>query len=134
MDSRASFVSRFRWLQLLRASLVLGALYDFGFAVLMVAAPWVATRVFGLPLPGEVFYLWIMAVFLTMLAALYLAAARDPRRYSAVILVAIVGRAAGAGAFTLAALGRPELTGLYPLAAADAFFALAHLVTWRPTR
>lgn len=134
MAARTRFAQRFRLLRLLRATLVAGALYDLGFAALMVVAPGVAAEWFGLPLPGERFYLWLIAVLLAMLAALYLMAARDPRRYSAVIAVAIVGRLAGAAAFTLAALGRPDLAALYPLAAADAAFGLAHAATWLPVR
>ena len=72
--------NRFFYLHLLRASLVLGALYDLGFAALMVLAPQVPSRLLSLPLPGERFYLSLLAVLLTMLALLYLVAAEDPRR------------------------------------------------------
>lgn len=134
MPVRARFAQRFRMLRLLRATLVAGALYDLAFAGLMVAAPETVARAFGLPLPGERFYLWLIAVLLAMLAALYLKAAQDPRRYSAVVAVAIAGRLAGAAAFTAAALGRPDLSALYPLAAADAAFGLGHAAFWRPHR
>ena len=125
---------RFLLLRLLRGSLVLGALYDLGFAALMVLAPDLPARLLALPLPNEDFYLWLMAIFLSMLASLYLAAARDPRRYSAVIAVAIAGRTLGGLAFLLASRGRPELQGLIPLAAADFAFALGHLAFWIPLR
>lgn len=134
MAVRARFARRFRLLTLLRLSLYAGAAYDLVFAALMVVAPQWAARTLALPLPGERFYLWLIAVLLAMLAALYVKAAQDPRRYSAVIAVAIVGRLAGAAAFTLAALGRPDLAALYPLAAADAAFGLAHAATWLPVR
>lgn len=134
MSERRRLLHRFRSLQLLRASLVLGAVYDLGFALAMVVAPELPGRLLSLPLPGTDFYLWLMATFLTMLAALYLLAAQDPRRYSAVIGVAIGGRTVGALAFVLAALGDPGLGGLYPLAAADLFFAVAHAVFWLPIR
>lgn len=132
-----SFVRRFRLLALLRASLVTGALYDLGFAVLMVAAPAVPARMFGLPLPPlprGAFYLWVLATLLTMLAALYLAAAYDPRRYSAIIAVAIGGRTLGALAFALAALLGPDLNGLVPLAVADLAFGAVHAAAWLPIR
>lgn len=131
-----AFGHRYRFLTLLRASLVVGALYDLGFGVLMVFAPETPARMFHLPLPPlpeGAFYLWIMATLLAMLAVLYLVAAQDPRRYSAVIAVAIAGRTIGAAALTLAALST-GLSGLYPLAAADLAFALAHAVFWWPTR
>lgn len=134
MAVRTRFAQRFRLIRVLRATLVLGALYDLGFAVLMVAAPEATAERFGLPLPGERFYLWLIAVLLAMLAALYLTAARDPRRYSAVVGVAIVGRLLGAAALTLAALGRPDLSALYALAAADAAFGVLHAAAWLPIR
>ncbi len=125
---------RFLLLRLLSVSLVAGALYDLGFAALMVVAPAVPAELFGLPLPGEDFYLGLIAVFLGMLASLYLVAAHDPRRYSAVIVVAIAGRLAGAAVFVLAATASSELAGLYPLAAADLAFGLAHAACWLPLR
>lgn len=134
MDVTARFARRFRYLVLLEGSLALGAAYDLGFAVLMVAAPGLASRLFGLPLPGESFYLWIMAVLLAMLAGCYLLAAHDPRRYSGVIAVAIAGRALGALAFAVAALADPGLGGLWPLAGVDLAFALSHAAFWLPIR
>ncbi|HEV8241069.1 MAG TPA: hypothetical protein VGS57_17010 [Thermoanaerobaculia bacterium] len=124
---------RFFYLRLLRVSLVLGALYDLGFAALMVLAPQVPARLLALPLP-ERFYLWLLAVLLSMLAVLYLVAAEDPRRYSAVVVVASIGRCAGAVALGLGALQRPELGGLWPLAAADLAFGLVHGVLWKAQR
>jgi hypothetical protein len=134
MKTGPHFARRFRWLKLLRASLVAGALYDFFFAVVMATAPELVARPLRLPLPGERFYLLFMAVLLAMLAALYLLAARDPRRYAGVVAVAIAGRLAGALAFAGAAAGRADLAGLYPVAAADAAFAAAHTAFWWPIR
>lgn len=128
------FARRFRFLTLLRASLVVGALYDLGFALLMVAAPEVPARLFDLPLPGEPFYLWILAVLLTMLATLYLVAARDTRRYSGIVAVAIGGRLLGGLVFLVAALLRPGLGGLIPLAVADLGLGIAHAAFWLPIR
>lgn len=137
MALTGSFVRRFRLLALLRASLLAGALYDLGFAALMVTAPGVPARIFSLPLPPlprGAFYLWILATLLTMLALLYLAAAYDPRRYSAIIAVAIGGRTLGALAFLAAALLGPDLNGLLPLAAADFAFGAIHAAAWLPIR
>jgi hypothetical protein len=125
---------RFVYLRLLRASLLLGALYDLVFAALMVLAPGIPARLLDLPLPGERFYLWVLAVLLGMLAALYLKAAQDPRRYSAVVVVGTVGRCAGALALAAAAFGHPELDGLWVLAAADLAFGLAHGIFWSRQR
>ena len=110
MTMTSSFARRFRLLTLLRGSLVVGAVYDLGFAVLMVAAPGVPARILDLPLPPlprGAFYLWILATLLAMLAVLYLAAAHDPRRYSAIIAVAIGGRVVGALVFTGRGAARP---------------------------
>jgi len=131
------FAQRFRLLAWLRGSLVVGAIYDLGFALLMAAAPGVPARLFHLPLPPlpeGAFYLWVLAVLLTMLAALYLIAARDTRRYSGIVAVAIGGRLLGALVMAIAALRGPGLEGLYPLAAADAAFGLAHAAFWWPLR
>lgn len=130
------FAHRFRLLALLRGSLVLGALYDLVFALLMVAAPGIPARLLGLPLPPlpeGAFYLWVMAVLLTMLAGFYLLAARDTRRYSGNVAVAIGGRLLGGLALGIAAW-RLGLEGLWPLAAADTAFGLAHAVFWWPIR
>jgi hypothetical protein len=137
MSATAHFARRFRFLELLRGSLALGALYDFAFAVLMVAAPGLPARWLGLPLPPlprGAFYLWVMAVLLAMLSSLYLLAARDTRRYSGIVVVAIAGRIAGGLAMAFAALRGPDLAGLWPLAAADLGFGLAHALFWLPIR
>ncbi|HYH44960.1 MAG TPA: hypothetical protein VEG34_04695 [Thermoanaerobaculia bacterium] len=134
MSTTARFARRFRYLVLLQASLAAGAFYDLGFAALMVLAPGWPARVLDLPLPGPRFYLWILAVLLAMLAGLYLLAARDPRRYSGVIAVAIAGRTLGALALAAAALSAPGLDGLYALAAADLALGLAHALFWFPVR
>jgi hypothetical protein len=137
MALTSPYARRFRLLSTLRASIVAGAVYDLGFAVLMVTAPQVPARLFDLPLPGlprGAFYLWIMATLLLMLACLYLTAAHDPRRYSAVIAVAIGGRIVGALAFLAAALRGPDLDGLYLLAATDFAFGAVHAASWLPIR
>jgi hypothetical protein len=122
---------------LLRGSLALGALYDAGFAVLMVAAPRPTANLLRLPLPPlpeGAFYLWVMAVLLLMLAALYLLAAADAGRYSGIVVVAVGGRLLGGLALAAAAMGHRGLAGLYPLAAADLGFGIAHALFWWPPR
>ena len=131
---RRYFLHRFRLLWLLQASLALGALYDLGLAAALAVAPEPMARALSLPLPGAAFYLWILATLLTMLAALYLVAARDPRRYSAVISIAIGGRTLAALVLGLAAVPDPGLGGLYLLAAVDLAFAVAHAAFWLPIR
>ncbi|MBZ0112651.1 MAG: hypothetical protein K8J08_09330, partial [Thermoanaerobaculia bacterium] len=71
---------------------------------------------------------------LAMLGTLYLLAARNPRRYSGVIAVAIAGRTLGALAFAALAINRTDLWGLWILAACDLTFGLAHAGFWWPIR
>lgn len=120
-------------LGILRLSLVAGAVYDLGFAGLMVLAPRLPARLLDLPLPGTPFYLWVLAVLLAMLAAVYLLTAWDPICYRGAIVVAIVGR--GLGAFALAyGAASLALPGLWPLCFADLGFALIHAACWLPIR
>ncbi|MEO1087595.1 MAG: hypothetical protein AAFY88_25445 [Acidobacteriota bacterium] len=79
-----------RWLKI---SLVAGAIYDLIFAAVMVAAPELPEKLLQVRPPGDAFYLWLIAVFLTMLAAFYFFAAYDPRAYSGNIRVRHGGRA-----------------------------------------
>jgi hypothetical protein len=135
MRITAHFARRFRFLTLLRVSLVLGALWDAVFALLLGFAPKASARVFDLPLPPlpeGAFYLWILGVLLLMLAALYVIAARDPRRYSGILAVAIGGRLLG-GLVLLFAAAR-GVPGLYPMAGADLAFGISHAAFWLPIR
>jgi hypothetical protein len=119
----------------LRLSLRLGAAYDAAFAILMVTAPALPARLLRLPLPplpAAAFYLWVMAVLLLMLAAIYLLAASDPARYRGVVAVAAAGRLVGGVALLLASANAAGLAGLYPLAAADLLLGLSHLVAGWP--
>lgn len=127
-------IRRFLYLRLLRAVLVLGALYDLGFSLLMLWAPGIPSRWLEVPLPAEPFWLELTAIFLLMLGFLYAAAAREPRRYSAVILVAIGGRLLGALVLGGAAWSRPELGGLWTVAALDLVLAVATAWFWRAWR
>lgn len=122
------------WLRLLKLSLVVGAAYDLIFAAQIAFFPELATRWLGLLPPQEPYFLWLIAVFLVMLAGFYLAAAYDPSSYSFNILVAIGGRGLGALALFAASADRPDLWGLQPLAAADLCFAIAHALCWWPIR
>jgi hypothetical protein len=125
---------RFVLLRLLRWGLLVGALYDLGFAVLMVAAPNLPAQWFHLPLPGEPFYLWLCAVLLAGLALMYLLAAHDPHRYSGNIAVAILARGLGFLALGYAAYARPDLAGLWVVALVDLGFAAVHAASYLPLR
>ncbi len=121
-------------LRALRVTLLVGAAYDVGYALAIAFAPALASRLLRLPLPGESFYLWVLAILLAMLAAMYLLAWSDPLRYRAIVWIAIVGRFTAGAAFVAGALARPDLAGLYALAAGDSLIAAAHLATSAPLR
>jgi len=128
------FARRFRLLKLLRGSLGLGALYNLAAAGALLAIPGLSERLGGSPARHEGAILWMAALMLAMLALLYGMAAHDPRRYSGIILVAIGGRLAGGLVLGAWAAARPELGGLWALAAAEGALGLTHGVTWIPLR
>ncbi len=126
MPSRSDSPTALSW------SLRAGAAYDALFAFLFVVVPgWIGST-FRLPLPGERFYLWLIAVFLLSLAGLYILIARDPVRYRDFVRLAIAIRLLGAVVIAAAAVGRPDLGSLYLIAAGDLAFGLAHLALSRP--
>ena len=86
----------------LGVSFAVGALWDaaWGLAILLAARP--AAEVMGLALPPDPTYLRLNGIFLLMLAGVYALAARDAQRYAGVVPIAIVGRAAGFLAMTVA--------------------------------
>lgn len=131
MSSRPDGVAHGPQFRALAVTLRLGAVYDFVFAALMVAAPATLERAFGLPLPGEAFYLRLIAVLLAILGATYLVAARDPRAFRPLVALAVAGRFAGFLALGLSAAGEPRLAGLWGAAAGDLVFSLLHAVTGR---
>lgn len=120
-----------RGFRFLRGTLIAGALYDFLFAAVMLGAPTLVAGPLRLPLPGEAFYLRVLAVLLVMVGAVYLVAARDPARHRPLVAIAIAGRFCGFLAFASAALGRPELAGLWFVASGDLAFSLIHLAASR---
>lgn len=126
------FARRFRFLRLLQLSLVLGAAYQAAVAAVLLAAPGVVGRTLGLAVPEERYFLWLLAVLLAVVGGLLVSAARDPRRYTAVILAAILGRLAAAAALAGPALASPELGSLYALAAVELAFGVLHAIFWLP--
>lgn len=122
-----------RLLAALRLSLIVGAFYDLVFALLMILAPRLPARLLDLPLPGAPFYLWIMAVLLLMLAAIYVLTAWDPISYRGIIMIAIAGRLMGGVALAYGAI-HLGLPGLWALALGDFAFGLVHAACWLPIR
>ena len=130
MRIRPDLTRRFFYRRALQFSLGLGGIFDLSLAFVLAIAPSFAEETFSVPPPGESFYIRILAVLLATLAALYLLAASDVRRYSGIVLIAIVGRLLAACVLALAAVGRPDLAGLWPLAVTDAVLGISHSLTW----
>ena len=131
MSIRPVGTSHGRRFRALAASLLLGAIYDFVFAALMLAAPGVLERGFALPLPGEAFYLRLLAVLLVIVGFTYVVAARDPQAHRPLVALAILGRFAGFLVLALSAVGEPRLAGLWGAALGDLAFAFVHAVAGR---
>lgn len=121
-------IRRFLYLRLLRLVLILGAFYDFVFAFFIAAAPEIPRRALGVPVPTPGFVAQMMSVFLLMIGFLAVAAAREPRRYSAVIVAVIGGRLLGAFVLASTAWERAELQTLWLLAGANVL--LGGAVAW----
>ncbi len=128
------FARRFRLLGFLRGVLLLGAAFNAGTAAALVGFPVPFGEIFGLHLPEGRVVLWLLAGLLTTLSLLYLLAARDPRRYSGVVLALIAGRVLGGVALGAGALVRPDPGQLWLLAAVDLAFAAAITGSWLPLR
>jgi hypothetical protein len=105
--------------------MVLGAVYDLAFGIVILFFPASGADWLGLELPADPVYLRLNGIFLLMLAAVYLLPALDPRRYAGVVVVAVAGRFLGslylAGAWSA---GRPA--AFLALALGDLFFCLLH--------
>ena len=130
----ASPKAQHTYLHFLKLSLWAGAAYDVAFAAAMFLIPAFAADLMGLRLPGDPYYLQLIAVLLLMLATMYLFAAYDPKAYAGNIAVAIVGRFLGFCVLLYHALTDPTLPGLYMLAFSDLLFAVVHAVFWWPIR
>lgn len=130
------FARRFRLLGLLRGALALGALFNLGAAVALVAVPRRVAQILGVGVtfPEARVVLWLLAGLLATLSLLYLLSARDPRRYSGVVLALIAGRVLGGAALGAGALIRPDPGQLWLLAAVDLAFAAVIAGSWLPLR
>src|SRR5258705_13496013 len=88
--------------------LAIGAAYDLGFGVAILAFTRPAASVLGLQVPSAPVYLYLNGIFLMLLAAVYAAAAREPERYRAVAPISAGGRLLGFAFFVWAWVqGRP---------------------------
>ena len=105
--------------------MALGAAYDVAFAAAILLFPSASSVWLRIPLPADPVYFRFIAVFLLILAAMYLLPAREPRRYQGLVLVAAAGRFAGFLYLAWAWSGGAPPTFL-GLALADLLFAVLH--------
>lgn len=111
----------------LRVTMVAGSFYDAAFAVLLLAGPEWGARFFGIPLPAQQLYLRFTGVFLLILAMFYLLPAIHPGRYLGNVVVAIVGRTAGAVFMVTAVAAFDQPRAFMALGLSDLLFAVLHL-------
>jgi hypothetical protein len=127
------FARRFRLLTLLRTLLgTAGALFAVA-AVLALAAPGVLARNVGAAFLSEPLAGWLFAALLAPLGGSFFLAARDPRRYSGVIILAVAALGLFAVALGAGALG-PGGGGLWLPAGTALALALATAAAWLPLR
>lgn len=118
-----------RWV-LVGHALAFGAAFDAVFAVAILAFTRPAAALLGLVVPDDPVYLYLVAVLLSILAAVYAAAARDPERYAAVAPVSAAGRMCGFVLFAWAwSGGRP--VAFLALGAADLLIGAVTFGLWR---
>lgn len=122
------------FLNVLKGSLAVGAVYDAVLAALLAFFPQFFADLLNVPLPGEAFYLHTLAVVVGMLSMFYLLAAYDPVAYHGNVAVAILGRSLAALVLGAAAWRHAHLGGLWLPALGDGLFAVVHAVSWWATR
>lgn len=130
------FARRFRLLTLLRSLLGMAGALFLAVAVAALVAPGLLERNVGAPFGAEPLVSWLFAALLAPLGGSYFLAARDPRRYSGVIILAVVSLglfavALGAGAL---ASGPQGVSELWLSAGTALALALATAATWLPLR
>lgn len=134
MPDLARFANRFRFLVLLRGLLLLGAALEAVAALLLTTAPGKLATLMGLPAPEVLLPIHLLALALLLLAILAWEAARDPRRYSAIVRTAVAGHLLAAAVLSLAAFRGPGATSLAWLAAVNGVLGVALAGTWWSVR
>ena len=135
MPDLARFANRFRLLVLLRALLLAGATLEVLTAALLLLSPATLAALVGWPAPDRGVGLQLLAVSLLLLAALAWEAARDPRRYSAIVRAAIAGHLLAAAVLAVAAFRDPVAAArLGWIAGGSALLGLALAATWWTVR
>jgi len=115
----------------LRASILVGSVYDWILAALILWSPPALLSFFRLPAPADPFHFRFAALPLVALPFFYLLAWRDPDRYSGVIGAMIVARLTGFVYLALygATRGEPAAYALFGIG--DLAFAIAHALLAR---
>ncbi len=127
------FARRFRLLRLLRVVLGLTGALWLAMAVAALVAPGALERNLGAPFGAEPLFAWLFAASVAPLGGSFFLAARDPRRYSGVIILAVAAQTFAAIALGAGAL-RDGGGGLWLPAGASLALALAIAAAWLPLR
>lgn len=126
------FARRFRLLKLLRTLLGMAGALFLAAAGLALAAPGTLERNVGAPFTAEPLLAWLFAALLAPLGGSYFLAARDPRRYSGLIVLAVTAQGLAA-----CALGAGALRGdgdLWLPAGTALALGVAIAAAWLPLR
>ena len=110
----------------LRVSMAAGSLYDAIFAIINLFVPQWGAWFFEIQLPDQQVYLRFTGVFLLILALFYMLPVIHPGSYLGNVVVAILGRTAGAVFLLAAALLFAQPRAFLVLGAADFAFAAIH--------
>ncbi|MFQ5701104.1 MAG: hypothetical protein ACE5HU_04600 [Acidobacteriota bacterium] len=123
--TRVASPGALRWLSV---SLFAGSGYDVLFAIINLLVPRWGSRILGIPMPSQEVYLRFTGVFLIVLALFYALPALHPGRYLGNVVVAILGRTAGAVFLCTATLIFDQPRAFLLLGAGDLIFAVLHAV------
>lgn len=115
----------------LRASILVGAIYDWVLAVLILWSPPALLAFFGLPAPADPFHFGFAAIPLVALPFFYLLAWRDADRHAGVVGAMVVARLAGFAYLTVYGAARGEPAGFSLFGAGDLAFAVVHALLAR---
>ena len=115
----------------LRASILVGSVYDWVLAILILLSPPTLLALLRIPEPADPFQFRFAALPLVALPFFYLLAWRDPDRHGGVIGAMVVARLAGFAYLTLYGTARGEPAAYVLFGLGDLAFAAAHLLLAR---
>lgn len=111
----------------LQKTMILGALYDLLFGLLILLIPAVLAKIINLAMPAQEVYLRLNGLFLIIIGLFYALFWLDDKRFREIVFLAIAARISGFIFFISAwAFFKHPFTFLL-LGAGDGFWAILHL-------